>query len=156
MIPTSIIMKIKAQQQGDIKGDLTQTGREGYIKVISVNHEITVPIDPSTGLPTARKQHRPLLVLKELDRSTINLYNSLLTNEILLSVELKFWTQPQTGTEVNFFNTSLTNAKVVSIRQTSQEINLTQYEEVRLTYQKIEWRNLIANTVSQGDWSTNS
>ena len=46
MIPTSIIMKIKAQQQGDIKGDLTQTGREGYIKVISVNHEITSAIDP--------------------------------------------------------------------------------------------------------------
>jgi type VI secretion system secreted protein Hcp len=153
MIPTSIIMKIKAQQQGDIKGDLTQTGREGYIKVISVNHEINSAIDPSTGLLIVKKQHKPLLVLKELDRSTINLYNSFLTNEILLSVELKFWTQTQTVAEVNFFNISLTNARVVSIRQISQEINLAQSEEVRLTYQKIEWKNLIANNVSQGDWS---
>lgn len=153
MVPTSIIMKIKAQQQGDIKGDLIQTGREGYIKVISVNHEITSIVDASTGLPRERKQHKPLLVLKELDRSTINLYNSLLTNEILLSVELKFWTQTQAGAEVNFFNTSLTNAWVLSIRQISQEINPVQHEEVRLSYQKIEWKNLIANNVSQGDWS---
>jgi len=49
MVPTSIIMKIKAQQQGDIKGELIQAGREGYIKVISVNHEITSAIDASTG-----------------------------------------------------------------------------------------------------------
>lgn len=154
MIPTSIAMKIKAQNQGDIKGDLTQTGREGSIKVISVNHEITSTIDATTGLPTGKKQHKPLVILKELDRSTINLYNSLLTSEMLLSVELKFWAQAQTGAEVNFFSTSLMNAKVVFISQiTSQEINLTQHEEVRLVYQKIEWKNLNTNTVTQGDWS---
>jgi type VI secretion system secreted protein Hcp len=153
MVPTSIIMKIKARQQGDIKGDSVQTGREGYIKVLSVNHEITSPIDASTGLPTGKTQHKPLIVLKELDRSTINLYNSLLTNEILLSVELKFWTQSQAGVEVNFFDTLLTNARVISMRQISQEINPVQYEEVRLSYQKIEWKNLIANNVSQGNWS---
>jgi type VI protein secretion system component Hcp len=48
MNPTSIIMKIKAQNQGDIKGDLTQTGREGYIKVLSINHEVILSIDPNT------------------------------------------------------------------------------------------------------------
>jgi type VI secretion system Hcp family effector len=72
---------------------------------------------------------------------------------MLLSVELKFWTQIQAGAEVNFFNISLTNARVVSIRQLNQETNPAQYEEVRLVYQKIEWKNLIVNNVSQGDWS---
>jgi type VI secretion system secreted protein Hcp len=106
------------------------------------------------GLPTGRIQHKPLVVLKELDRSSINLYNSLLTNEILLSVELKFWAQAQMGTEVNFFSTSLTNARVISIRQINPQFNLAAvYEEVRLTYQKIEWKNLIAGNTAHGDWT---
>ena len=47
-------LKMKGQKQGEIKGSVTQKGRENKIMVIAVNHEITSPRDPASGLPTGR------------------------------------------------------------------------------------------------------
>lgn len=47
-------LKLKGQQQGDIKGLVTRKGREGTIEVIEANHEIVSPRDAASGLPTGK------------------------------------------------------------------------------------------------------
>lgn len=46
-------LKLKGQKQGDIKGSVTQKGRENKIMVIAVSHEVVSPRDMASGLPSA-------------------------------------------------------------------------------------------------------
>ena len=62
-------LKLKGQKQGEIKGSVTQKGREDKIMVIAVSHEIISPRDPASGLPTGKRMHKPFVITKELDKS---------------------------------------------------------------------------------------
>src|SRR4051794_3294922 len=101
-------LKLKGQKQGEIKGSVTQKGREGKIMVIAVSHEIVSPRDAASGLPTGKRMHKPFVITKELDKSSPLLYSVLCTNENVSEWELQFWT-PQlratsgTGAEVQHY-----------------------------------------------------
>jgi type VI secretion system secreted protein Hcp len=83
-------LKLKGQTQGDIKGSVTQKGREDSIMVIAYSHEVVSPRDAASGLPTGKRQHKPLVITKELDKSTPLLYQCLVTNENIPTWKLEF------------------------------------------------------------------
>src|SRR5262245_26518966 len=85
-------LRLKGQKQGEIKGSVTQKGREGSIMVIAVTHEILSPRDPASGLPTGKRMHKPFVVTKELDKSSPLLYSVLVNNENVPEWSLQFWT----------------------------------------------------------------
>lgn len=156
-------LKLKGQKQGDIKGSVTQKGREGKIMVIAVSHEIVSPRDAASGLPTGKRQHKPFVITKELDKSSPLLYSALCNNENITEFELQFWT-PQTkgaagaGAEVQHYTVKLTNAKIVDIRfamlnnKNPELMRYAEYEEVAFTYQKIEWTWVIGGITSIDNW----
>ena len=113
-------LSLKGQTQGDIKGSVTQKGREGKIMVIAASHEVYSPRDLASGLPTGKRQHKPFIITKELDQSTPLLYTALKSNEIFTSFELQFWTPKLTGTgtgmEVQHYTVRLTNAQICDIK----------------------------------------
>src|SRR5215212_8186970 len=108
-------LKLKGQKQGEIKGGVTQKGREGKIAVIALSHEIVSPRDAASGLPTGKRMHKPFVITKELDRSSPLLYNLLTTNEIITTWELMFWRQDIRGVEKDYYSVQLTNARVSNI-----------------------------------------
>src|SRR5262245_58318316 len=116
-------LNLKGQKTGDIKGSVTQKGREGKIMVIAVSHEIVSPRDPASGLPTGKRMHKPMVITKELDKSTPLLYNVLVNNENITEWQLQFWQPSATGAEKQHFTIKLTNANIASIafRMRSEE-----------------------------------
>src|ERR1700742_3211164 len=88
----SAYLKLKGQKQGELKGSVTQKGRENKILVIAVSHEIVSPRDPASGLPTGKRMHKPFVITKELDKSSPLLYNALVNNENIPTWKLEFWT----------------------------------------------------------------
>ena len=84
------------QKSGQIKGSVTQKGREDSIGVIAVSHSIVSPRDPQSGLPTGQRMHKPYVFTKELDKSTPILYNILCTNENITKVTIQFWSPQKT------------------------------------------------------------
>src|SRR5690349_18385178 len=78
------------------------------------------PRDPASGLPTGKRQHKPIVITKELDKSSPLLYNALVNNENIPEWELQFWT-PQlsaaggVGAEKQHYTIKLTNANIASI-----------------------------------------
>ena len=88
------LLRITGAKQGEIRGSVTQKGREGKIAVIAVSHEIVSPRDVATGEATGKRQHRPLVVTKELDRSSVPLRQMLVTNEAVKDWELQFFRRP--------------------------------------------------------------
>src|SRR5215831_12661107 len=138
-------LSIVAERQGPISGSVTQKGREKKILVIAVQHEIVAPRDPQSGIPTGKRMHKPLTIIKELDASSPALYDILCTNENIREARLEFWTATPTGQEKQHYTVELTNAnistiafKMANIRQ-PKLARLAEYEEVSFTYQKIQW-----------------
>ena len=157
-------LKLKGQKTGEIKGSVTQKGREGKIMVIAVSHEITSPRDAASGLPTGKRQHKPFVITKELDMSSPLLYNVLVNNENVTEWELQFWT-PQVGgaiggggTEVQHFTVKLTNANIanISFRMLNNKnpdlMRYAEFEEIAFTYQKIEWVWVKGGITAMDDW----
>lgn len=156
-------LKLKGQKQGDIKGGVIIKGREGQISVIAVLHNIVSPRDAASGLPTGRRMHKPLVITKEIDRSSPLLMNALVNNENIVSFKLDFY-HPSVqaaggiGVEKNFYRIELTNASIASI-ETHMDNNThpdmakyAPYEVVAFTYQKITWTFVEGGIIAMDDW----
>ena len=160
-------LNLKGQKQGEIKGSVTQKGRDGKIMVIAVSHEIVSPRDPASGLPTGKRMHKPFIITKELDKSTPLLYNVLVNNENITEWTLQFWT-PQlkaavgTGVEVQHYTVTLMNANIASIHfkmannRHPDLMKFTEYEEIAFTYQKITWTWTDGGISAEDDWEAPS
>ena len=156
-------LKLKGQKQGEIKGSVTQKGREGKIMVIAVSHSIVSPRDSASGLPTGKRMHKPFVITKELDKSSPLLYNVLTNNENIKKWVLNFWT-PQikaaqgTGTEVQHYTVDLLNANIASIHfrmlnnKNPDLMKYAEFEEVSFTYQKITWTWKDGGITADDDW----
>jgi type VI secretion system secreted protein Hcp len=153
-------LNLKGQKTGDIKGSVTQKGREGKIMVIAVSHEITSPRDPASGLPTGKRMHKPMVITKELDKSTPLLYNVLVNNENITEWQLQFWQPSSTGAEKQHFTIKLTNANIASIAMRLPNnkhpdlMKFETYEEIAFTYQKIEWTWMDGGITAMDDWES--
>ena len=154
---------LKGQKQGQVKGSITQKGREDSIGIIAYEHQIRVPTDPASGMATGKTQHGVFKFTKELDKSSPILFSAMTNNENLTEAVFKFWT-PQlraatgVGAEVQHFTVKLTNARIVDIRANMQNIRhpelvkFNEQEEVSLTYQKIEWTWNDGGITAAADW----
>jgi type VI secretion system secreted protein Hcp len=146
------------QKQGQLKGGVTQKGREGSIAVYAVDHEILSPRDAASGLPTGKRQHKPITITKEIDKATPLLLKALVTNEVLTEVILKFFSANPNGVETNNYIIKLTNATIASVH-TGMENNklepglkLPVLEQVSFVYQKIEWTWVDGGITTGDDW----
>ncbi len=151
-------LRLKGEKQGEIKGSVTERGREGRIMVIAASHSIESPRDAASGLPTGKRQHEPFVIKKELDRSTPLLYSLLVNNEKIVEWELQFWEPSPTGAEVNHYAVKLTNANIANIdfiMPDNKDPNLmkrAEYEEIAFAYETIQWIWNDGGITSSDDW----
>jgi len=158
-------LRLNGETQGEIKGGVTETGREDSIMVIGTSHEVVSPRDAASGLPTGKRQHKPFVVTKEVDKSTPLLYYSLTHNENITTWELQYWQPSTTGPDVQFYTITLTDVKVVGIRQEMlnnqypENIQHKEREHVSFVYGNIQWTfhdEVDGAIVSNDDWAYES
>jgi len=151
-------LRLKGQTQGQVKGGVTQKGREDSIMVIAISHDVVSPRDAASGLPTGKRQHRPFVITKELDKATPLLYNILVNNENITEWSLEYWRPSAKGAETKVFTVKLTNASIASIQHkvlNVKDLNLSRFlelEEIAFCYQKIEWTWMDGGITSMDDW----
>lgn len=163
-----IYLTLKGQKQGDIKGSVTQKGREGSIGVQYLQQKIVSPRDAASGLPTGKRQHEPLVFRKSFDKSTPLLLNALVNNENLTQAHFKFWRTGLNGTETQYFTIDLVNASLASSNlyhpdsfdSTAPAVSTgasgggPELEEWSLTYQKITWTYTDGGITAEDDWES--
>jgi type VI secretion system secreted protein Hcp len=151
-------LNLKGQKTGEIRGSITQKGREGKIMVIAVDHELSSPSDPSSGPLTGKLMHKPIRITKEVDKSSPLLYRVLTTNENITEWELQFWQASATGAEVQYYTIKLTNARIADIEfhmpnnKDPDLMKRAEFEEVSFTYQTIQWVWVDGGIVTRTDW----
>jgi type VI secretion system secreted protein Hcp len=145
------------QRQGAFQGPVTQKGYEKTVEVDVADHGIVSPRDPATGLPTGKRQHKPFVITKSVDKTSPLFYSALVTNENLTSCTIRF-TQPNSdGTTSNYYTVKLTNASIASLSFKKGDVRgaagrLGEYEEISFTYQKIEWTITDGGITASDDW----
>ena len=133
--------------------------------VIAVNHEIISPRDVVSGQATGKRQHKPFVITKELDKSTPLLFSALVNNENIVGQELQFFTAKTksgagVGVETNNYTVKLINAFITNIKSimlNNKDPELAKFapqEEIAFTYQKIEWTWVDSSITAMDDWES--
>ena len=155
-------MSLTGNNQGDIQGDCTQKGREQTILVYDIKHEIEIPRDTHTGLPTGQRIHHPLIITKRIDNSSPKLMQACTTGEQFSKVQVDFYQINPNGAEELYYQITLSNAIIVKMKNNKPMTFLPEnkpyhdMEEVWFTYEKIVWSHKTANVESDDDWKNPS
>lgn len=156
---TSAYLLIKGSKSGFISSDVAseasigtdyRTGLVDQILIQNFSHQIIVPRDAQTALPTARPAvHKPLMIRKMVDKSSPLIMGALNTSEKLSTFELVWYRKsPETGLDEPYYSIALEEAMVVDVQTINdpKSDNFSHVEDVYFAYQKITWTHLGANT----------
>lgn len=151
-----IWVTITGQKQGKFTSDITRKGFEGKIDVLSYTDSISVPTDGASGLPTGRREHSPISITKNIDKTSPLLANAAFNNENLSSVKFEFVRPtPTLGGSVGekvFFTIDLTNSNIISLTRTMTGDART--ESLELTFEKITITYVEGGVTAEDDWSS--
>jgi len=138
-----IYASFKGVKQGNFKGESTQKGREGMIPGVAFSYGVLVPRDTASGLPTGKRQQQPVVFTKQWGVSSPQFYTTAYTNEILSQVTFNFYITGPTGIQQLDHTVKLTNATIISVKQSLQlpqssgpVIDSRELQEISLTFQK--------------------
>jgi type VI secretion system secreted protein Hcp len=156
---------IEGTRQGAFKGESVREAHKDKIAGLSYQHEIRSPRDVATGQASGKRQHGPVIITKEWGPSSPQLFQALVTNEVLTSVGFEFFHTTPDGLEEVYHTVKLVNATVSKIVQstgtgesassakTTNDYDTHELEEVSFTYQRIEVENLVGQTAAEDDWT---
>lgn len=152
-------LRLKGRKQGEFRGSVTLKGREGRMAVLESSHEVMVPVDGASGLAAGRAEHRPFIIVKEIDQATPALYQALIDGELLEEAELQYWAPKgrSAGAEAVRYTVLLRHARLTGIRFVQPDVldpdlrAFPEAEELSLVYEQIEWHwsNPASSTTAQ-------
>jgi type VI protein secretion system component Hcp len=85
-------------KQGSIKGTSTVKGHEGWLEIESVDvdglalseeNDAALRRDTASGLPSGKRQHRTVTIVREVDSASPVLWSALNTNEVFKSITVE-------------------------------------------------------------------
>lgn len=151
---------IEGTKQNAFKGESVREDHKAKIAGLAYQHQIIAPRDISSGQASGKRQHGPVVITKEWGAASPQLFQALVTNEILTSVVIEFYHTTAEGVEENYHTVKLKNATVSKIVQstgssskTANTLDTHELEEISFTYQRIEMENLTHKTSAEDDWT---
>jgi len=136
---TEIFVAAKGKKQGALKGESTREKREDRFAALALDYELRSPRDPATGQASGKRQHSPLSVVKEWGAASPQLFQALVTNEVLETVDIDCYGVLESGEKALVHKVKLSNATVTSIGQSGGgEAGPRELETVAFTFEKIE------------------
>jgi type VI secretion system secreted protein Hcp len=158
-VPIPLHLWLKDSSGSDIRGSSQVDGRQGSIEVLSFTHGMISPADGATGKLLGNRMHWPVMVEKEIDRSSPLLYMTLARGQTLKSAEIKWYRIDHSGREVEYFNTMMRNVKIVAVTPRVSNIKEescqahNHLEQIELRYEEITWTYLDGNLQYRDAWS---
>jgi type VI secretion system secreted protein Hcp len=153
-------MKVTGKTQGQIKGDCTQAGdKKDTMLVYAVDHNVEIPKDTHTGLPTGQRIHHPLKVTKHIDNASPKLAQACCKGE-QLTVEIDHYRIDPTGIEKKYYTIKLEEAIIVQhhafkpLTFIPDNKPYHDMEEISFTYSKITWTYADGNIEYTDDWKS--
>ena len=155
-----IYASFKGAKQGDFRGESTQKGHEGSVLGVAFSYGVLNPRDPASGLPSGKRQQQPIVFTKEWSLCSPQFYIAAYSNETITSAVFNFYSPSPTGIQQLTHTVKLTNANIISVRQSvllpqsgGPVIDSRELQEITLTFQKIDITSLPNGFEAIDDWS---
>jgi type VI secretion system secreted protein Hcp len=143
---------------GSWPGIDSQEGKEGSSMILQFSHEVQMPRDPQSGQAMGSRTHKPVRLVKRIDKASPMLYQAL-TTAAPLKVTLKWYRHnADEGGEQHYFTTVLENANIVEVKEwfpmtlDSSKSDYSHMEDVAICYQTITWTWEDGGVTSTDDW----
>lgn len=121
---------------GDIKGESTDDGHKEWINLSSFAHGITEQRDSASGLPTGKRQHKPFVITKPVDKASPLLLGLLTQGGVVPFVRLDFVTA---GPRPRYYQITLEDVLISSYQTGGSSGDEAPTESFSLNYEKIKW-----------------
>ena len=135
-------MTVEGVKQGKLKGE--NQPFPGAIGCLGFQFQVEAPRDVATGQASGKRQYSPLTITTEWGPSSPQLFQALISNEAIKTVECQFFSSTPTGTQQPYATIRLTNAVVSKVQYrletSSQGLGPpgALLEDISFTFQKIE------------------
>lgn len=120
---------------GDIKGESTDDGHKDWINLLSFGHGILEERDAASGLPTGKRQHKPLSAIKPIDKASPLLMEACVNGQAIPMARMEF---VRTAGQDRYYQVILKNVYVTSY-DTSNNPGEVPTESFSLNYEEIKW-----------------
>jgi type VI secretion system secreted protein Hcp len=153
----NIYCTVLGAAQGKFQGDPGVRGDPTQIAVYAITEELKAAYDATTGLRSGKRQHLPVMITKELDKSSPQFFIAAVNDEILKSVTCTLYRNMAEGATRAYYKITLTNATVVEVKDSGDGVNGAaqgdERERISFTYEKIVLTDLDSNISAQDDWT---
>lgn len=156
IVAGSFYVQVVGANQDAIAGASTSRGHEGWILGTGFDYEVRAPRDAASGLASGKRQHGPVVLTAPWSSASLQLFQALVTNEVLRSVTFEFPGLRPDGVELIAQRVTLANASISDLRRTSDPTlaNHTPIERIAFTFQRITIEDLVSSRSVQDAWST--
>jgi type VI secretion system secreted protein Hcp len=156
-------MTINGSKQGKFKGNSGKSGRHGWIELLSFSYSVQSPRDAATGQASGKRQHKPVSFGLETGSASQQLFQALVSNEVLTDVLIEFVDTNKEGKNYVRQTIKLTNATVSNIRPQAFVSNGTnkhghsvmldyEMEKIPMAFHAIEWTWVNGGKTASDDW----
>jgi len=121
---------------GDIKGEATDNAHKDWINIESFDMGIQQERDAASGLPTGKRQHKPFVITKSVDKATPLLFGVCASGGTIPMVRLEF---VSSGPRPQYYKVTFKNVIVSSYQTSSSSADSVPTESFSLNYEEIKW-----------------
>ena len=144
---------IEGSTQGRLAGESRREVHKGKLAGIGFRYEVTSSRGAASGRASRKREHGPVTFTKEWGPASPQLFQALVTNEVLESALFEFVRTNDVGVEHVFHTIKLTNASVTSIHQyvaaqDDAELDNAELEDVAISFRGIEIENVDGKTTA--------
>lgn len=153
----SCFLQITSKLNGTIKGEGYHNIYSDWIRVYKFNHELKVPIpDYSRSVGAGGEvAHLPIEIVKNIDKSTPLLYQSLIKrDELELSFKWLRFSEERVGVEEIYYELAIKRSKLIGISAFHSHADNRQLsEKLSFVYDEICWSaGKSGSVVFQTNW----
>jgi len=133
----------------DIQGEstITSLGREGSIECSAFGENGYTPVNAASGLPSGARQHRPITIIKRVDKASPLLWKAWANHESVSAALFRFYRPAAAGggQEEHFLSVLLENGYIVGMSTVSQDALVggtsapPVMESITFTFDTITW-----------------
>jgi type VI secretion system secreted protein Hcp len=126
----------------DVEGSssVTSMGRGDQIRLKRFDYQVETPRDEATGALTGKRQHKPIKLVKQVDKTSPLLFKALCNNEPVDRAEFRFFRRLSDKTEHHYQTIVIEKGYVASYRQVTTKNGMFDivtfvYRDITITYE---------------------
>ena len=155
-------VSIEGTKQGKFKGESFKEAHKEKIRGFGFFYEVKSLRDAATGQASGKRQHTPITITKPWGAATPQIFQALVTNEVLKRVVIEFIQTTPEGMEEIYHRMTLSEAAIVQLKQYTQAAKISEQgvldekmelEDVSFSFKRIEMTNLPGKTSAVDEWS---